>query len=332
MLALLLRTGSTAGFRVAAFEQVFVVMVFVCVAVHELAHASVALRRGVPISGITLYPFGGVARMAVRPPSGIAEVAIAAAGPLANLVIAAGLLAASAGSVLTPGDSLSLRMLGMLFWANIILAGFNLLPGFPLDGGRVFRGLLTMRIGWARATVWAASVGQVLGGLLIVVGLVHDLWLTFGGLLILPAANAELRYALAIKHFADRSVGDIARTDLIPLGPQTTVSEAAERSLAKPLADFLVVIGGRPSAYLSAARLWTRVRSDERGDETVEGLAEPLGPPVPAAMAVEEAAARVDPDGARVVPVLDDRGGVVGLVAVGDLHRAAQLARRAVAR
>jgi Zn-dependent protease len=167
MLFLLWRTGSASGLRVAALEQVFIVAVFACVGLHELAHAVTALRHGLPISGITLYPFGGVARMGRRPPSGRLEVTIAAAGPIANLLIAAAILALTAGRVLAPGDSLALRMLGMLFWANLILAGFNLLPAFPLDGGRVFRGLLTTRMGWARATVWAASVGQVVGAVLI---------------------------------------------------------------------------------------------------------------------------------------------------------------------
>jgi Zn-dependent protease len=332
MLFLLWRTGSASGLRVAALEQVFIVAVFACVALHELAHAVTALRHGLPISGITLYPFGGVARMGRRPPSGRLEVTIAAAGPIANLLIAAAILAVTAGRVLAPGDSLALRMLGMLFWANLILAGFNLLPAFPLDGGRVFRGLLTTRMGWARATVWAASVGQVVGAVLIVVGLVHNLWLALGGLLILPAANAELRYALALRHFADRRVGDVARTALVRLAPGTTLSEAAELSVANPLADFLVVEDGRAVAYLAAARLWSSVRSDRAGTGLAAELAEPLGAAVPAGAAVEEAAERVGAAAAGVAPVVDENGEVVGVVSAGDLQRAAQLARHAVSR
>ena len=331
MLFLLWRTGSASGLGIAALEQVFVIAVFACVGLHELAHAITALRHGLPISGITLYPFGGVARIGRMPPSGKLEVTIAAAGPIANLVIAAALLAVTAGRVLAPGDSLALRMLGMLFWANLILAGFNLLPAFPLDGGRVFRGLLTTRIGWARATVWAASVGQVVGAVLIVVGLVHNLWLTLGGLLILPAANAELRYALALRHFAHRRVGDVARPDLVRLPPGTTLSEAAELSVANPLADFLVLENGRAVAYLAAARVWSRVRSDEAGTGLAAELAEPLAEPIPADTPVEEAADRVGA-AAGVAPVVDEDGEVVGVVSAGDLQRAAQLARHAVSR
>ncbi len=101
----------------------------------------------------------------------------------------------------------------MVFWANLILAGFNLLPAFPLDGGRILRGLLTMRMGWARATVWAASIGQIAAVVLILVGFVHDFWLVLAGLLVLPAANAELRYALAVRQFANRCVGEVARSE-----------------------------------------------------------------------------------------------------------------------
>ena len=218
---------------------------FACVALHELGHAAVAVRNGVPISGITLYPFGGVARMAKRPPQGMVEVAIASAGPAVNIAIAAVLFLVAGGAVFATGGGLGARVLGMLFLANLILAGFNLLPAFPLDGGRILRGLLTIRMGWVRATVWAASVGQVAAVLLIVVGFMHDFWLVLAGLLILPAANAELRYALAVKQFANRRVGELARTEVITIDVATTVSEAAELSVARYQAgsvDFLGVV------------------------------------------------------------------------------------------
>ena len=110
------------------------------------------------------------------------------------------------------------------------------------------RGLLTVRLGWVRATVWAASIGQIAAGLLILVGLMHDPWLVLAGLLVLPAANAELRYALAVRQFSDRRVGDLARTALVSIDTATTQSEVAQLSVANPLADFLIVDSGRPVA------------------------------------------------------------------------------------
>jgi len=326
------RTASSSGIGVAVIEQILVLAVFFCVALHEFGHAIAAIRNDVPIRGITLYPFGGVARMARNPPRGWVEVVIASAGPAVNLAIAGALFVASAGAVVSPGGAFGLRLLSMLFWANLILAAFNLLPAFPLDGGRILRGFLTMRIGWVRATVWAASIGQVAAGLLILVGLVQDVWLVLAGLLVLPAANAELRYALAVRQFADRRVADVARREIITVEASTSISEAAELSLAKPLADFLVVERHRPVGYLSAPRLWAKVRSDEPGTQPVVAVAEPLAVPIPGDTPVESAVELFDRGGPEVAPVVDGRGDTVGVVGLGDLMRAAQLARHATSR
>lgn len=321
-----------SGLHVALIEQLFILAVFACVALHELGHAAAALRNGVPISGITLYPFGGVARMARRPPQGMVEVLIASAGPAVNLAIAALVFVVTGGKVAPVDGGFGLRILGMLFWANLILAGFNLLPAFPLDGGRILRGLLTIRLGWVRATVWAASVGQIAAVLLIVFGLMQDFWLVLAGLLVLPAANAELRYALTIRQFANRRVGELIRPEVLSIDASTTVSEAADLSVATPLADFLITDRGGPAAFLSAPRLWASVRSDQPGTMAVASLAQELGDPIPADLAVEEAVDRFDSRGPAVAPVIDRQGRILGVVAVGDLMRAAQLARHATSR
>jgi Zn-dependent protease len=326
------RTASSSGIKVALIEQILVLAVFLCVALHEFGHAIAAIRNDIPIQGITLYPFGGIARMARNPPRGMVEVVIASAGPAVNLAIAGALFVVSTGAVVAHGGTLGLRLLSMLFWANLILAAFNLLPAFPLDGGRIFRGLLTVRLGWVRATIWAASVGQVAAAVLILVGLVHDVWLVLAGLLVLPAANAELRYALALRQFANRRVADVARAELISIDGSTTISQAAELSVATPLADFLIVEGNRPVAYLSAPRLWARVRSDEPGTQPVIAVAEPLANPIPGDTSVESAVVLFDRGGPDIAPVVDDRGDTVGVVGLGDLIRAAQLARHASAR
>ena len=329
MLFLGWRTISSSGLRVAIIEQVLVLAVFGCVALHELGHAVAAVRYGVPMSEITLYPFGGVARMAGRPPQGSVEVVIALAGPVVNLAIAGVLFVVSTGAVVAPGDAFGLRLLAMVFWANLILACFNLLPAFPLDGGRILRGLLTIRMGWARATVWAASIGQVAAVLLILVGFMHDFWLVLAGLLVLPAANAELRYALAVRQFANRRVGEVARTELVTIDATTTISEAAELSVATPVADFLVLDNNRPVAYLSAPRLWARVRSDEPGTLSVAAIAEALANPIPSDTPVEDAIAYFHQGGPEIAPVIDTQGNTIGVIAQGDLIRAAQLARHA---
>jgi stage IV sporulation protein FB len=270
--------------------------------------------------------------MSRRPPSGWVEVVVAAAGPAVNLAIAGALFLLVGGGVVRTGETFASGLVTVLFWANLILAGFNLLPAFPLDGGRVLRGLLTMRIGWSRATVWAASVGQIAGGLLLLAGFLRDPWLILAGLLVLPAANAELRYALALRQFTDRTAGDMARTALAAVDGSVTVSEAAERSMASPEIDFVVTDGGRVTGYLSAARLWSRVRSDEPGTMPVGQLAAPVAGPIPGTTPVEAATGWFRDGGPDVAPVTDEDGRIVGIVVLGDLVRAVQLARHAESR
>ena len=325
-------TYASSGLNAALTQQFLVLGVFVCVALHELGHATAAIHNGVPMTGITLYPFGGVARMARRPPQGMIEVVIASAGPAVNLAISGALFVLSAGRVLEPGDVFWMRMLSLLFWANLILAGFNLLPAFPLDGGRILRGLLTTRLGWARATVWAASIGQIAAVLLILVGFLQDFWLVLAGLLVLPAANAELRYALAVKQFANRLVGEVARSEVVAVDATTTISEAADVSVARPIADFLVVDHNRPVAYLSAPRLWAKVRSDEPGTQPVITIAEPLADPIPSETPVEEAIGYYREGGPEVAAVIDQQGKPIGVISRGELVRAAQLGRHATSR
>ncbi|MCU0303406.1 MAG: site-2 protease family protein [Thermoanaerobaculales bacterium] len=325
------RTTTSAGLAAAAAEQVLVLAVFVCVALHELGHAIVARRNGVPIAGITLYPFGGVARMARRPPQGMVEVVIAAAGPLVNLAIAATILVVSGGAAAGMSGGLWSRLVGMLLWANLILAFFNLLPAFPLDGGRILRGLLTLRLGWIRATVWAGSIGQVAAALLLLLGVIFDPWLILAGILILPAANAELRYALLLRQLAGRRVGDLVRGELITVDGAATISEVSELSVASPLADFLVSDRGRVVGYLSAPRLWSVLRSDRPATARVAAIVDELARPIPATAPVEDAIGLFDPAGPEVAPVVEVDGSIVGVVAIGDLLRAVQIARRATA-
>jgi Zn-dependent protease len=150
---------------------VLLVAVFGCVVLHELGHALAAERFGIGTRDITLYPIGGVARLERMPRAAGAELVIALAGPAVNLAIAAGLL--TLGIIL--GDELTLdsvlgQMGAELLAINVMLALFNLLPAFPMDGGRVLRALLCGWMSRARATSIAARTGRVIAVLLGTVG------------------------------------------------------------------------------------------------------------------------------------------------------------------
>lgn len=149
---------------------------FGCVALHEYGHALAARLFGIRTRDITLYPLGGVARLEGMPEKPWPEVVVALAGPAVNVAIAAGLLGLLvldgvnplAGSFATPADALFARLL----WVNLGLVAFNLLPVFPMDGGRVFRALLSLFTDRVTATEVAATVGMVLAGVMGLVGLV----------------------------------------------------------------------------------------------------------------------------------------------------------------
>jgi len=150
---------------------------FASVIVHELAHSLVARRHGISIRGITLFFFGGVAEMACEPPSARSELLVAAAGPAASLAVGGAgwgmLMAATASGAPAPASA----VIGYLALTNGVLALFNLVPAFPLDGGRVLRSLLW---GWTgdlrRATRISSGVGAAFGFLLVGLGLLRALW------------------------------------------------------------------------------------------------------------------------------------------------------------
>jgi Zn-dependent protease len=160
-----------------AFHIMFIFAVFGCIVLHEVGHALAARAYGIGTRNITLYPIGGVASLERMPEKPGREIAIALAGPAVNLVIAAalfvGLLVASALTPASTTSNLFEVFAEEVLIANLALCAFNLLPAFPMDGGRVLRALLAMRMTRLRATVVAVAVGTVVSGVFLVIGLLN---------------------------------------------------------------------------------------------------------------------------------------------------------------
>ena len=168
---LVLFNGSANGSSAdeVGLDLALVFGVFACVLLHELGHALAARYYGIRTANITLYPIGGIARLERMPESPGREIAVALAGPMVNIIIAGGLflgiLASNLvvpGSWTTPGFDFFEQFLARLFFANLFLAAFNLLPAFPMDGGRVFRAFLSLRLSRVRATEVAVFVGGLM--------------------------------------------------------------------------------------------------------------------------------------------------------------------------
>ncbi len=180
----------------AAFTGVsLVALLFVCVALHELGHSFAARRFGIHTRDITLYPFGGIARLEGRAMKPVEELWVALAGPAVNLGIAAALyLVASSTGISTAADII-LRpggFLGTLMWLNLALALFNLIPAFPMDGGRVLRAGLATQMRYEAATQIAVFFGVVIAIVFMIVGLLRfNPSLVFVGLFVLLGATQE---------------------------------------------------------------------------------------------------------------------------------------------
>jgi Zn-dependent protease len=171
----LLSNLELGGWLIAGYAVAVILAVFGCVVLHELGHALAARRFGIPTRDITLYPIGGVARLERMSEKPWEEFCIAVAGPAVNVLIA-GLLGGFfllKGLVTPPVPlpPLGLMFLNHLMYINLFLAAFNLLPAFPMDGGRVLRALLAARMGTLRATQAAVNVAIVMAVLMVVAGI-----------------------------------------------------------------------------------------------------------------------------------------------------------------
>lgn len=227
------------GLRGYLFGLFMLVAVFACVVGHELAHAFVALRYGIGVYDITLLPIGGVARIEQGALTPRREVTIAIAGPLLNVLVALGLfpLVFLIGLSRHTHDLLSFLLITQgtdssalilhLWLANIMLALFNLLPAFPMDGGRILRAVLTAASSRVLATRVSVLIGTVLALSLIIAGIyTHDVALPLVAVFILAAAFFEVRMIRVEAALCNLPVGQFALWDLGGVSPQSPLSFA----------------------------------------------------------------------------------------------------------
>lgn len=254
---------------------------------HELAHAMLARRFGVRVKSITLWMLGGSAMFEDEPPTPRADALIAGVGPSVSAALGAVYFAAA--TALDPFwlDGLPVAGLVWLAIVNLLLAGFNLLPAAPLDGGRLLRALLWKRSGdRSQAAATACGVGQAVGGVLIAIGILEvlalgrigGLWLALIGWFVTSSAAAERTQALILDNLRDTTVGAIAGSHPVTAAGWWTIDafldhlvEHTIRHRVFPVVDF----NGAPVGVVSLQDLLT-VRPDTRHTTRVQAAARPL--------------------------------------------------------
>lgn len=223
----------------------FILVLFLCVILHEYGHALTARKYGIKTRDITIYPIGGVARLERMPEKPVEELWVALMGPAVNVVIAAALFAYLfvTGSLvpLTDLTIASGNFLERVMTVNISLVLFNLIPAFPMDGGRVLRAILAMRMDYVRATQIAAAIGQGMALLFGLIGLFGNATLLFIAFFIWIGASQESNATQMKNVISGIPVGRAMLTDYKSLSPRDSLSRVAQLILAGTQHDFPVI-------------------------------------------------------------------------------------------
>jgi Zn-dependent protease/predicted transcriptional regulator len=224
----------------------FVLALFACVVMHEFGHALAAQRYGIQTKDIVLYPIGGVARLEKLPEDPKQELWVAFAGPLVNiaLFIILSTILSFTGFNIESLEELKIRPNTILLYiasANLILALFNLLPAFPMDGGRVLRAFLSIKLPRAKATQIAGGIGQFLAIFFVFFGLFNNPILVLIGIFIFLGAGAEVAHTQQENFLKGFKVKDALMSHFQILGYNAPLSKAVEKLLNSQATHFVVV-------------------------------------------------------------------------------------------
>jgi Zn-dependent protease/CBS domain-containing protein len=335
--------AADGGWRAAASGVGFMVLLFASVLLHELGHAAAARRYGIATPDITLLPIGGVARIARIPRQPRQELVIALGGPAVTLaiIITLWVIVALAGMaprlIAAPGESLA-ELAVQLMEANAALLVFNLLPAFPMDGGRVLRALLAMRMDYLRATRIAARVGQAFALLFVVAGLFLSPLLILIALFVFLGAREEAALTEVHALAARLPISAAMMTEFGALPADATLEDAAARLTATGLREFAVVdAAGRVVGALTRPRLVAALAGGVPGSAVREVMTHPV-PTIRADAPLDAALERMEETRTPVLAVVDEAGRLVGLITpemVGEmvmLHTALARNGRALSR
>lgn len=328
--------GASHGAVGAAFGALLILLLFVCVTLHELGHGIAARAFGIPVREIILLPLGGLALLGRNPSKAWHELVIAAAGPLVNVIIA-GVLLLVAGTAFAFGvfDPETLGEMGrgafpapsiqgLTLWllqANILLVLFNMIPAFPLDGGRILRSVLAMVIGFRRATRIATFLGQGIAVVMGILGIISgNFLLALVAVFIFLGAGQENAEGQARTMLDTMRVGDAYNRHALTLDIGDRVSKVVDYILTSYQPDFAVMQGGRLIGIVTREDVLRALASDTR-DLYVTGIMQREFVRVPASATLDEVRQVMSAQGTRVVAVYDGEI-YLGLVSIEDISEA----------
>jgi Zn-dependent protease len=313
--------GEGRSFAAVASGIAFIVVLFACVLAHEFGHALTAQRYGIRTRDITLLPIGGVSRMEHLPKDPIQELWVALAGPAVNLVIVLLLFA----SLRISGDWEAVDRVGVargafverVMLANAVLMAFNLLPAFPMDGGRVLRALLAMRMDYARATQRAAWIGQAMAIVFGFIGLFSNPLLVFIAFFIWIGAGQEASAVQMQSALSGVTVRQAMLTNFQTLTPQNTLGDAADLVLTGSQQDFPVVRDGHVEGMLTRSDLVAALERRGRNAPVSEAVRRECLM-ADASEMLEAVLARLQGRDCHTLPVTE-HGALVGLVTMDNV-------------
>ena len=295
----------------------FVILIFVCVLLHELGHAIAAAHYGIKTPDITLLPIGGVARLERMPEKPSEEIVVTVAGPAVNILIAAVLWVAIGLTTGFPNpqtlQQTELPMTVRLLAVNIWLVVFNAIPAFPMDGGRLLRALLALRMNYARATQIAASIGHGIAFLFFIVGLWVNPLLILIAVFVYFGASSEAALAQMRSISKDLRVSAAMVTHFETLPLDATLHEAVDALLQTSQHEFPVTDhDGQVRGILTRDDLIAALRKSGAGTPVAEVMRTDI-PSVPQSMFFDRAFAMMQQCRCPALPVLDSLGRLVGL-------------------
>lgn len=303
----------------ALIGVVFILALFVCVTLHELGHALTAKRFNIITQSITLLPIGGLAKMEKMPEKPIQELWVAIAGPLVNVVIAILLYVYLTISNSIPPliDIEHMQLQGTGFWfnlliANVILALFNLIPAFPMDGGRVLRAILAFKLDRGKATKIAATIGQLLAISFVFFGFFSNIWLVFIGIFIYLGAGAEATFEATKSILTGHSVKDVLMKQFTLLQPQETLENVVEILLNGQEQEFIITDNGQVIGILTRKELIAGLAEYGKKSHIARVMRKDFLT-LTSDMPLQEVYQKLMASGCSVAPVLD-QGKLIGMV------------------